>query len=258
MADDMLSDEAAGALVDLHCHILPGIDDGAVDLDDSFAMAAQAVEDGIGVICATPHIRHDHDVIIDELPGRVGELNGELGRRGMPVRVVAGGEVAETIVDHLDRSELESVALGGKRWILLEPAPGPLSDGLDRVVADLHGAGFRCLIAHPERHMGHDLVPRLRGLIDLGALVQATAAFLADPETAGGMLDLGREGLIHVLGSDAHSSRFGRRLQLSAGLARLAEVEPPASHLDWIAATAPRGILEEVDLEPPFRPRPGD
>ena len=257
MADEVLSDDAApGGLIDLHCHILPGIDDGAVDLGDSLAMAEQAVEDGIGVICATPHIRHDHDVIIDELRGRVGELNAELGRRGMPVRVAAGGEVAETIVDHVEQPELESVGLGGSRWILLEPAPGPLSDGLDRAVGDLHDAGFRCLIAHPERHMGHDLVPRLRGLIDAGALVQATAAFLADPETAAGMLDLARAGLIHVLGSDAHSSRFGRRLELSAGLARLSGVEPLAPHLDWIAATAPRGILAGAELEPPFRPRP--
>ena len=58
-------------MIDLHCHILPGVDDGARDLDDAAAMAAQAQADGIATICATPHIRHDHDVRIAELADRV-------------------------------------------------------------------------------------------------------------------------------------------------------------------------------------------
>jgi protein-tyrosine phosphatase len=62
-------------LVDLHCHVLPALDDGARDLEDALAMARQAERDGIAVICATPHIRHDHDVRIAELPARVDALN---------------------------------------------------------------------------------------------------------------------------------------------------------------------------------------
>jgi len=55
-------------VIDVHCHILPALDDGALDLDDSAAMAAQAAEDGIEVVCATPHIRPDHLVRVAELP----------------------------------------------------------------------------------------------------------------------------------------------------------------------------------------------
>ena len=58
-------------LLDLHCHILPGLDDGARDLDDALGMAGQARTDGITAVCATPHIRHDHDVRITELRDRV-------------------------------------------------------------------------------------------------------------------------------------------------------------------------------------------
>ena len=58
-------------MIDVHCHILPALDDGALDLEDSVAMAAQAVEDGIEVVCATPHIRPDHLVRVEELPSRV-------------------------------------------------------------------------------------------------------------------------------------------------------------------------------------------
>jgi protein-tyrosine phosphatase len=71
-------------VIDLHCHILPGIDDGALDLPDSLAMARVAAADGIDVIAATPHIRHDHDVRIPELAGRVEEVNRGAARRRDP------------------------------------------------------------------------------------------------------------------------------------------------------------------------------
>lgn len=252
-----MRDMARHRLVDLHCHILPGIDDGAADIEDSIAMAAQAAEGGIGTICATPHIRHDHDVIIAELEGRVAELNRELQRRGVAVKIVRGGEVAETILEHVEDDELETIALGESgRWVLLEPAPGPVSDSLEAAVAELRRRGFRALIAHPERHWGPDLESRLADLVDAGALVQATAAHLAAPESAPGMAELARRGLIHVLGSDSHSARFGRPVELRAGLARLREVPLLAPHVAWIAEEAPRMILEGAAIEPPFKPRP--
>jgi protein-tyrosine phosphatase len=242
-------------LIDLHCHILPAIDDGAADLTDSVAMARQAAADGIEVICATPHIRHDHDVRIDELADRVEELNRELGDHDVPVRIAPGGEVAETALAGLDQTELERVGLGGGRWILLEPAPGPLSDSLEAAVETLAGGGMGAVIAHPERHLAEDLLARLARLIERGALVQATAAYLAHPETAPGMATMAQHGLIHVLGSDAHSAAFGRTATLSEGLAALAELEPAASHRDWIAHEAPDAILGGEPLGPPFPPR---
>ena len=119
-------------MIDLHCHILPGVDDGSLDLRDSLGMARQAVNDGIETICATPHIRHDHDVRIEEIAGRVEALNDRLRAEGIPVAVLRGGEVAETAVEGLSEEELRRVALGEGRWILLEPAPGPLGDSLTR------------------------------------------------------------------------------------------------------------------------------
>jgi protein-tyrosine phosphatase len=78
-------------VIDLHCHILPALDDGALDLDDAVAIAWQAQSDGIRTVCATPHIRHDHDVVVGELADRVAELGAELWRRGIPVHVTIGG-----------------------------------------------------------------------------------------------------------------------------------------------------------------------
>lgn len=239
-------------MIDLHCHILPGVDDGALDLRDSAGMARQAAADGIEAICATPHIRHDHDVRIEEIAGRVATLNRHLDEEGIPVVVLQGGEVAETAVEALSKEELALVALGGGRWVLLEPAPGPLTDSLSRRIEHLAERGHRALVAHPERHLSADMYERIARLFAAGALVQATADFFLRERFAAGMLALAEMGLIHVLSSDAHSSHGGRPVHLSAALQKLGEVEPLAPHLDWIAETAPRAIVEGAPLEPPF------
>jgi protein-tyrosine phosphatase len=244
-------------VVDLHCHILPGIDDGAVDIDDSVEMARQGAADGIELICATPHIRHDHDVRIAELGWRTDEVNVEFRRAGIPVLVATGGEVAETILDRTADDELRAVSLGGGgRWILLEPAPGPLSDSLAAAVEHLRERGFRSLIAHPERHLTVDVDRRLGALIERGALVQATAAYLTAADTAATMLGLAGRGLIHVLSSDSHSARRGRPLRISDGIDALRSVESLAPHLEWIAETAPAAIARGLDVDAPFAPGP--
>ena len=245
----------AELVIDLQCHILPGIDDGAVELEDSVEMATQGAEDGIEVICATPHIRHDHDVRIAELAWRVDELNAELRLREVPTRVTLGGEVAETILEHVSDDELRRVSLGGGgRWVLLEPAPGPLSDSLLAAVAHLSERGFGSLIAHPERHLAEDLEERLAALIERGALVQATAAYFVAPATAPAMLELAGHGLIHVLSSDAHSALRGRPVRLSEGIAALREIDLLSPHVDWMAGTAPAAIIRGEHVEPPFAP----
>jgi hypothetical protein len=68
------------------------------------------------------------------------------------------------------------------------------------------------------------------------------------------LIDLAGHGLVHLLGSDAHSARAGRAVKLSHGLARLAEVECVAPHLDWVARDGPRAIIAGEDVTPPFLP----
>lgn len=239
-------------MIDLHCHILPGIDDGALDIRDSAGLARQAAGDGIEAICATPHIRHDHDVRIDELAGRVESLNRHLRGEGIPVAVLAGGEVAETAVEDLSEDDLSKVALGSGRWVLLEPAPGPLGDSLLRRVEHLAERDRRALIAHPERHLSADMYERIAGLVAAGALVQATADFFLRAEMAAGMLALAEAGLVHVLSSDAHSSYGGRAAKIAAAFERLEEVDALRAHVEWMRDVAPRAIVEGGELEPPF------
>ena len=239
-------------MIDLHCHILPGLDDGSRDTDDSVAMARQAAADGIEVIAATPHIHPDHEVLIHELDDRVGRLNAALEAEDVGVRVVTGGEVSEPLLDSLDDDDLRRVSLGGGGWILVEPRPGPLSDHLELAVDSLTRRGFRSLVAHPERHAGADFRERLEALVGAGALIQVTAALIADGPAAPVMLELAALGLVHVLASDAHSSRVGRRVELSHGLDRLREVPPIAPFAEWAVREGPAGILAGEDLMPPF------
>jgi protein-tyrosine phosphatase len=238
-------------LIDLHCHLLPGVDDGALDLDDSVAMARRAAREGIEAICATPHIRADHDVRIGQLAGRVAALGEELARREIPVRVLPGGEVAQGAVAGLSDADLAAVALAGGPWVLLEPLPGPLAAGLAGAVGSLAGRGHRALIAHPERHLGPDLFELLGGLVAQGALVQATAAFFEPGVQQDGMIELARRGLVHVLGSDAHSSHGGRPVSLQRAVDVLATVERVGPHVEWIAREAPAAIVRgEVPAVP--------
>ena len=241
-------------MIDLHCHILPGVDDGALDIRDSAGMARQAVNDGIEAICATPHIRHDHDVRIHELADRVEAVNRRLREEGVPISVLTGGEVAATAVEGLSDEELAQVALGGGNWVMLEPAPGPLGDGLARCVAHLADRGYRALIAHPERHLSADMFDRIAGLIGDGALVQATADFFLRERIAAGMRSLAEAGLVHVLSSDAHSSHGGRPVHLAEAFDKLGEIESLRLHLEWMAGTAPRAIVAGADLAVPFSP----
>ncbi len=243
----------APLLTDLHCHLLPGVDDGPATIDDALGMARQAAADGIAVVCATPHIRHDHDVRIEQLGIRVAELGAAVAAAGVPVKVTTGGEVAEPLIASLDDGELRAVSLGGGgRWLLVEPRPGPLGDDLQRAVRALDDRGFRAVIAHPERHAGPDLAARLHDLIQAGALVQFTAALLATGPAAATMRELAALGLVHVLGSDAHSSQAGRPVRIRDGLAVLAGIDRLAPHIDWIARAAPAGILHGDDVVAPY------
>jgi len=217
-------------------------------------MARQAERDGIVVVCATPHIRDDHDVRIAELPARIAALQGELDRHGVDVRIAQGGEVAQFAADGLSETDLRAVSLDGGGWILLEPAPGVLADELPALVERLAERGARAILAHPERHAGPDLRERLRELIARGCLIQWTADFIArsdldDPDAF--VLELAREGLVHLLASDAHSSHGGRPVVLSAAVERLSGV-CSSEQLVWIAHEAPAAILRGEPVTPPW------
>jgi protein-tyrosine phosphatase len=166
------------------------------------------------------------------------------------VEIVPGAEVAVPDLADLTAAELRLATLGQTGvWLLLEPAPGPLASPLVAVVERLHADhGLRCVIAHPERHVGPSFETCLAELVARGALVQATAAHVLDEGAGPVLADLARRGLVHLVGSDAHSARFGRPVQLRPALAVL---ERAAPHVAAFAESAPAAILRGERVEPP-------
>jgi protein-tyrosine phosphatase len=207
-------------MIDLHCHILPGVDDGAPTLDDALAMCRLAAADGCEAMVATPHQRRD-PWWNDDVAG-LRKLAGQLQERvqeeiGDGFRVLLGGEI------HADRevlSEVERLAgmgtsggtilpLAGSRYLLIElDHRGGIDDAV-HLIHEVTVAGWRPILAHPE------LIPwlavdRLERLVGLGALAQVTAMSVTGDfgrrpmQEAHQMIDAG---LVHFLASDAHDTR---------------------------------------------------
>jgi protein-tyrosine phosphatase len=228
-------------VIDLHSHILAGLDDGARTLDESYEMARVAAAEGVTVVAATPHVREDFPTGAEVMEEAVAELNTDLAANDIDVEIVAGGELDLEWLKTMSEDERRrfTIAQNG-RYLLLEiPLVGwPLS--LDTQVFALRSAGVTPLLAHPERNSEVQANPALvERLVYGGARVQVTAASLDGrlgrhaSQTCRRLLDLG---LVHVLASDAHAPdirRGGLAQAVSAlrddGLARYLTSELPAA-----------------------------
>lgn len=240
-------------MIDLHTHILAGLDDGARTLDESIAIARAAVEDGIAIVAATPHVREDFPTRADGMEEALHELRVALSDAGVPLEVRAGGEIALDRLPHLTDDDLRRFGLGGNpAYLLLEFPYRDWPLGLESTVFALRRRGVTPVLAHPERNADAATKPeRLRPLVEGGALVQLTAASLDGrlgkrPRKAS--LEFLELGLAHLLSSDAHSAGV-RAIGLSASCAALRD--PALAH--WLTSQVPRAIIE--DLPVPERPR---
>jgi protein-tyrosine phosphatase len=245
-------------MIDLHAHLLPGIDDGPPDLPAALALAAAAVRDGTRVMAATPHIGFTHGVAPSELAVRVAQLRAALATEGIPLEVVQGGEVAPDRALELSDAELAAVALGASRCVLLECPFTRTGDLMARLVAHLQAKGFRVLLAHPERSPSFlEHPPALSALVERGAYAQLTAGSLSG--VFGGAVRRAshrflQQGLIHVAASDAHTALGGRSPALHAPVAgTLSAWGQDDALATWLCADAPLALLTDAAL--PARPR---
>ena len=208
-------------LVDIHCHLLPGIDDGAGDWDESLAMARLAAAEGIGTIVATPHqlgaYCGNEGRTIRALAAQLQQL---LDQQGVPLRVVPGADVRiePDLIRKIRSGEVLTLADRG-RYVLLE-LPHEVYVPLDRLLADLGAAGLVGILSHPERNQGILGQPRvLDGLVQRGCLFQVTAGSLVG--TFGAQIQefaerLVTEGLVHFVATDAHGVKARRPLMRRA------------------------------------------
>jgi protein-tyrosine phosphatase len=241
-------------MIDLHSHVLPGIDDGAATLEDSLAIARAAVADGTRTLAATPHIDHHHGVEPVKLPARVRGLQAELKRRRIPLQLVTGGEIALARCAELSDADLRGLALGGGPYLLIESPHLPTGGAFEPALFDLQVRGFRVLLAHPERSpvflRDRD---RLRRLVAHGALCSITAGSIAGRfgrTVRSYSLELLREGLVHDVASDAHDD--SRRPPTMRECFAAAERELPGLYeqVEWLTEGAPAAILRGRELPP--------
>lgn len=210
-------------MIDIHCHILPAIDDdGPPRLEDVLEMARIAVADHIRQIVATPHIKnivHSPDLIRE----RVARLNEELQKEGIGLEILQGAEVSAV----LNTSILREHTLNGTDYVLLEFPHTHLPQNARQVVFDALMAGLTPIIPHPERNPSVVRRPELLiDLVEAGALVQITAESLVGgfgPEARACAAHLLRNKVVHILATDAHSPTW-RRTILSQGVDAAAKI----------------------------------
>jgi protein-tyrosine phosphatase len=253
-----------GGLVDIHAHLLPGIDDGPAELADALDMARTAVAEGIETIAVTPHLRPDFPhVHVKEIAQRCEDLRGELARAEIPLQIVPGAEASLLWALEADAEELKLATYGQLGTDLLIEPPGetPL---LDQLLHQVQDRGFRVTLAHAERvatlHRNPD---RLRALRDRGVLIQINAgALLAghSREERQFAEHICRWGLADVLASDGHRGASWRPVtDLPAGVGAAERLLGPL-RARWMASEAPAAIIAGAELPtaPPVdaEPRP--
>ena len=213
-------------MIDLHSHILPGIDDGSKSLEMSLAMARIAVDDGITVMACTPHIYPG--LYMNDAAGISAArdvLQSELDAHGIPLKLTTGADV------HLVPGLLEGLRAGtvpslhNTRYVLLEPSHHVAPPRFAESVFQLIGAGYVPVITHPERLTW--IEDNFQVFVDLtrqGAWMQVTAGALTGLFGARakywGERFIG-DGLTHIIATDAHSS--GRRIPVMSEAKAVAE-----------------------------------
>jgi protein-tyrosine phosphatase len=240
--------EYFASMIDLHCHILPGMDDGAADLPVSLAMAEALVADGVTTVACTPHILpgvyHNSG---PEIRAAVQQLQDALDEERIPLHLVAGADVhiAPDLVPGLQSGHLLSLA--DTRYVLIEPPHNVLPPRLEECFFGLLAAGYVPILTHPERltwiNAHYSTVERL---FQAGVWMQVTAGSLAGAfgrnplYWAERMLD---EGRVHFLATDAHDTKR-RRPNLSRGR-ELAAKRVGDGEAEHLVVSRPEGVLRD-------------
>jgi protein-tyrosine phosphatase len=236
-------------VVDLHCHVLAGIDDGPQTIDGSVAIARAAAAAGVRTIVATPHVSRRYANQAETIGKLVGELNERLAADALEIRIAPGAEVALTQAIDLTTEQLSALGLGGGPWLLVEPPLTPVASSLDALLLGLQRRGHRIVLAHPERCPAFHGDPQMIGsLVRAGMVTSITAGSLVGrfgSEVHRFALQLAQEDMIHNVASDAHDDTRrppGIMAELEqSGLGPLAQ---------WLTVEVPGAILAGEEIPP--------
>ena len=233
----------------MHCHVLPGVDDGPETMADSLEVLREAQRQGIGAMIVTPHFHPGRFIVhaaraLEALEA----LRGVLRDEGIPIRLYPGQECYyhTELVGELRRGN--ALTMAGTDWVLLEFDPDALYAQMEYAVKELAGSGYRAIIAHYERYQclygREDRLEQLRGSgvklqLNFDRLLERDSLLRRNPWRRHI-----RAGLVDFLGSDTHGMRF-RPLRADRAVAWLnREVEPE------IVRRVTRDNLRLLNVEP--------
>ena len=239
-------------MIDLHCHVLPGIDDGPDDIEGSLTMARRAVREGIETIVATPHVNSRYRNDQETIAAALALVRDALVHEAIPLEVLPGAEIAVNYLAETDTSGIGSLSLAGGEWLLIEPPFATVATGLVSTVKGLLWDGHRVVLAHPERCPAiHRDLSIVRELSEEGVLMSLTAGSLAGrfgSQARRLAVALLEDGLAHNVTSDAHDA--GNRPPSVAGELARAGFGDLTS---WLTEQVPAAVIGGG----PVPPRPG-
>ena len=255
------------ARVDIHAHILPGLDDGPVTVEESLAMARMAARDGTDTIVATPHYR---DMELERQSPRMvrdladtlnAALRSDSAQRNAPsVRIFTGmtNRLDTSLPDLVDAES--TITLNKTPFLLVEPPFNRAPSYIEDVIGRLLTQRLVPVLAHPERNIEFQRRPqRLQGLVDDGVVVQIAAGSLTGQNGAGAKRaaeQFVRRGIAHVVASEMHTVQAPRSPELSDAFDVVAELVDELDAID-LFETNPGMLLEghSPQREPTVSPR---
>ena len=243
------------SLVDIHSHILPGVDDGAATVEEALEMLRIAELDGIDRIVATPHVppKPGVDLIPEQIVALVGSLNEMVSNNAIPIEILVGSEirVEPNIVESLQRGDM--LTLNGSPYVLLElPLFGEWPAHVRDTIFDLQMAGYVPVLAHVERYPAVQRDPDLlEELVSTGVLMQVNADSIMG--NSGGRARatarrLLRSHMAHIVASDAHSPR-SRAPRIALAYERISSLVA-VEYAEWMH-NASEAIVNGAPIFPP-------
>ncbi len=200
-------------MIDIHCHILPAIDDGPQDIEESVEMAKIAEEDGIRAIVASPHFSYGERPGIEEIKRALIPLRKRLKEGAVPVELIGGADIRLTyeLLEGIEKGDMPTI--NGSRYFLLE-LPEIIPPNLDNFLHAANIGGFVPIITHPERNYSFlSSIRKMDGIREAGALIQITAMSITGKfgmKIRGFSEALMKKGLIDFVATDAHGTAHRR------------------------------------------------
>jgi protein-tyrosine phosphatase len=244
-------------MIDLHTHILPGIDDGARDLETSLEMARIAVADGTRLLACTPHINPPiYNNNTQNITGATAALQEQLDNNGIELGLIVGADI------HLTANLLQTLqdgtapTIAGSRYLLLEPSHDVMPPHIDRFCATVIEHGYTPVLTHPERliwiNQHYDVICNLDAL---GMVMQLTAGSITGQfgKTVQYWADrMLAEGRVDIIASDAHDTRH--RPPVLSNCREIIEQRHGTGLATTLMIDNPKAIVENLPIAPRQRP----